>query len=42
VYPALPGGEYTIWRDAHQPAGTVIIIGEAVATFAWPVTGSAG
>jgi hypothetical protein len=42
VYPALPSGEYTVWRDAHRPAGTVVISGGSVATFAWPAAGSAG
>jgi hypothetical protein len=46
VYPALPGGEYTVWRDAGHPAGTVVISGGAVASFRWPagalVSGSAG
>lgn len=42
VYPALPGGEYTIWRDAQRPAGTVLVSGGTVATFNWPAAGSAG
>jgi hypothetical protein len=33
VYPALTGGEYTIWRDAHTPAGTVRIDGGTVTTY---------
>jgi hypothetical protein len=42
VYPALPGGQYTVWRDARRPAGTVVISGGAVASFRWPAGGSAG
>ena len=35
VYPGLPAGRYTIWRDAHTPAATVTIdrrAGHAAAT----------
>jgi Domain of unknown function (DUF4331) len=38
----LPGGEYTVWRDAGQPAGTVVISGGAVASFRCSAGGSAG
>jgi DsbC/DsbD-like thiol-disulfide interchange protein len=39
VYPALPAGEYTIWRNPGQPAGTVRIDGGAAATYRWPGPG---
>lgn len=35
VYPGLPAGSYTIWRDADLPAGTVIVRGGRVASFWW-------
>lgn len=35
VYPALPAGDYTIWRDAGHPAGTVRIDGGAAASYRW-------
>jgi hypothetical protein len=36
VYPALPPGQYTIWRADDTPAGTVTVA-EGVATTAnWP------
>lgn len=35
VYPGLPAGTYTIWRDASAPAGTVQVTGGAVATWRW-------
>ncbi len=35
VYPALPAGDYTIWRDAGSPAGTVRIDGGAAASYRW-------
>ncbi|MGP7996339.1 MAG: hypothetical protein ACLPKI_03230 [Streptosporangiaceae bacterium] len=41
VYPALAGGEYTIWRDRHTPAGTVVIRGGAITSYRWP-EGAAG
>ena len=33
VFPALPAGDYVIWRDAGTPAGTVTVRGGAVASF---------
>jgi hypothetical protein len=35
VYPALQAGEYTIWRDAGSPAGTVRIDGGAATSYRW-------
>jgi hypothetical protein len=35
VYPGLPAGEYTIWREANTPAGTVTVEGGQVASFEW-------
>jgi hypothetical protein len=37
VYPGVPAGQYTVWRDAGTPAGTVTVTGGRVATFHWPV-----
>lgn len=39
VYPALPAGEYTIWRDAGRPAGTVRIGGGAATSYRWAEAG---
>jgi hypothetical protein len=39
VYPALPAGEYTIWPDAGQPAGTVRIDGGAAPSYRWAEPG---
>ncbi len=39
VYPALPAGEYTIWRDVGRPAGTVRIEGGAAASYRWAESG---
>jgi len=39
VYPALPAGEYTIWRDAGSPAGTIRIDGGAAARYRWAEPG---
>jgi hypothetical protein len=36
VYPGVPAGEYTIWRDPDTPAGTVTIVGGEVSRFTWP------
>jgi hypothetical protein len=36
VYPGLAAGDYTIWRDADTPAGTVVVNGGQVAGFHWP------
>jgi hypothetical protein len=35
VYPGLPAGLYTIWRDAQTPAGTVQVEGGQVASWLW-------
>jgi hypothetical protein len=35
VYPGLPAGLYTIWRDAQTPAGTVKVEGGQVASWLW-------
>jgi hypothetical protein len=37
VYPDLPAGTYTIWRDQDTAVGQVVIKGGAVTSFAWPV-----
>jgi hypothetical protein len=39
VYPALPAGEYTIWQDAGQPAGTVRIDGGTATSHRWAEPG---
>lgn len=36
VYPDLPAGEYTLWRDAVTPAADLTISGTQVTTFTWP------
>ena len=36
VYPALPAGRYTIWRDAGAPVATVVITGGHVTRHDWP------
>ncbi len=41
VYPALPAGEYTIWRDARTAAGEVCVHGGEVAQYHWPPAGPA-
>ena len=41
VYPGLPAGEYTIWRDASTPAGVVTVRGGHVTSYQWP-DGSCG
>lgn len=35
VYPGLPAGTYTIWRDASTPAGPVQVNGGEVAIWRW-------
>jgi hypothetical protein len=39
VFPGLRAGEYTVWRDATTPAGTVTIHGGSVAEFVMPTSG---
>jgi hypothetical protein len=36
VYPELAAGDYTIWRDATTPAGTVTIGEASVTSYQWP------
>ena len=36
VYPGVPAGEYTVWRDADTPVGTVTIVGGEVSRFEFP------
>jgi hypothetical protein len=36
VYPGIPAGQYTVWRDALIPAGTITVTGSQVASFRWP------
>jgi hypothetical protein len=36
VYPDLPAGEYTLWRDTVTPAGDLTISGTEVTAFTWP------
>ena len=36
VYPALPAGTYTVWRDAVTPALTVTITGGSITSCRWP------
>lgn len=35
VYPGLPAGDYTVWRDPDTQAGTVTITGGHVTSFHW-------
>jgi len=35
VYPGLAAGDYTVWRDAATPAGTVTVEGGSVASYHW-------
>ena len=39
VYPALPAGEYTIWREAGHAAGTVRIEGGTATSYHWAESG---
>ena len=39
LYPALPAGDYTIWRDVGSPAGTVRIDGGAATSYRWAEPG---
>ena len=36
VYPGLPAGRYTLWRDGHSPAVIVTVTGGQVSTCHWP------
>ena len=38
VYPGLPAGRYTVWRDEHSPAAavTVTVTGGQVSSCRWP------
>jgi hypothetical protein len=36
VYPGLPAGRYTIWRDRDHPAATAAVTGGHVTTCRWP------
>jgi hypothetical protein len=36
VYPGLPAGRYTIWRDEHTPAAAVTVAGGQVSSCHWP------
>lgn len=36
VYPDLPSGDYTIWRDEATQAAAVTITGGSVTTCYWP------
>ena len=36
VYPGLPAGRYTIWRDGHRPAATVTVTGGKISSCRWP------
>jgi hypothetical protein len=36
LYPSLPAGRYTIWRDQHRPAATATITSGQVTSCHWP------
>jgi hypothetical protein len=36
VYPGLPAGDYTIWRDTGTPAAAVTVAGDRVTNCHWP------
>ncbi len=36
VYPGLPAGRYTIWRDEHSPAAAVTVTGGQVCSCRGP------
>jgi hypothetical protein len=36
VYPVLPAGDYTVWRDDGTSAGQVTIHGGRASQFRWP------
>jgi hypothetical protein len=33
VFPSVPAGEYTVWRNDSTPAGTVVVRGGAVSDY---------
>jgi hypothetical protein len=35
IYPGLPAGRYTIWRDGGTAAGTVMVAGGKVSRYDW-------
>jgi len=42
VYPVVPAGEYTVWRDDGTPAGQVTVHGGQASRFRWPEVAPAG
>lgn len=36
VYPGVPSGTYTVWRDEVTPATTVTVTGGSVTSCRWP------
>ncbi len=36
VYPGLPAGRYTIWRDEQSPATVATVTGGQVSSCYWP------
>jgi hypothetical protein len=36
VYPGVPEGRYTIWRDEHTPATAATVTGGQVSSCYWP------
>lgn len=42
VYPAVPAGAYTVWREDGVAAGQVAIHGGEVSRFRWPEAAAAG
>ncbi len=36
VYPGLPAGRYTVWRDGQRTAATVTVAGGQVSSCHWP------
>ena len=36
VYPGLPAGRYTVWRDEYNPAAAVTVTGGQVSSCRWP------
>jgi hypothetical protein len=39
VYPNLPAGEYTIWRDETIPHGTATVAAGGITEYPWDGTG---